>query len=349
MDNFMEGIIIDKIVADIIEKCSNDTIKRRLSALSQQEKDKRLEGKLNPFEVEDYKSQVKQLKNRTTDLLELMEEYGEEKSFMYDHIQKEVDFLEKGVFDYEKRIYRGYNFNEKVENVPKYNINDYSHDDIINETMADVSQRNVNFGRLEEIQLDNQKKLEFDEDEQDALFEYFRIEDNSSEINSVLDHNYGRVGYESYWDFWEHQSSLEDMREVHTDRANRKIKHMDSAMSKSEGLLQPTILYTGVGNSNIVDIHTRVGDKVSMKSFISASFQEGIAQRYGKEIEGDNLPNLYVRFLTPTGTKGVCANDRRVNDMEYFFEHEYLLDRGQNGTVVGIDYDTGCVTVLLDG
>lgn len=339
----------DLINADIYKKCSNNTIRNRLSKLTQEEKNERLEGKINPFEIGDYKFRISEL---DYEYKRLKRYIGENKSDdSIERVQKKIDFLEKKIFDYEKRIYRGYDFNKKLDKVPKYNINDFLNDDVINESMNDVLVGNVTFGRLEQLQLDKQKNIEFDETEEDKLFEYFHFDDVPLELNSVLDHNYGERGEfeKSIWDYWSHELYFDDiMSDIMSNKYKYPIQKIDSAMKKTEGLLQPTVLYTGVGHSNIVNIHTRVGDKVNMKSFISASFQEGIAQRYGKELEGDNLPKLYVKFLAPAKTKGICANDGRINDMEYFFEHEYLLDRGQNGTVVDIDYNTGCVTVLLE-
>ena len=75
-----------------------------------------------------------------------------------------------------------------------------------------------------------------------------------------------------------------------------------------------------------------------------------VAETYGGNTS-DNGARLYIKFLAPKGVKGVASNCRGNNERylsPFPWEHEYLLDKGQSGRIVDIDYDTGCVTVLLE-
>ena len=352
----MDEKIIDKILTDLIVKCSNDTLKQRLSKLSQVEKNEKLEGKINPFEAEDYKLRLNQLK----EYRERLERYlqKEEPSFAIDNLKEDIAFLEKKIFDYEKRIYRGYDFNKNIDKIPSYNIDDFVQDNIINDTMNDALKNITTFGDVEQAQIDKQEMIDFGVGNNlwdfNSLVDYF--DSTSENINSFLDRNYGSNGLKET-PTWDYNKQFQDneYEEYMTKECERQIRELDSIFDNSVGLIQPTVLYHGVANSNIVNIHTRIGDKVDMKSFISASFQEGVGERYGKEL-GESLPNLYVKFLAPKGTKGICANtdkgllmdEERYSLATYSFEHEFLFDRGNKGTVVDIDYDTGCVTVLLE-
>lgn len=105
-------------------------------------------------------------------------------------------------------------------------------------------------------------------------------------------------------------------------------------------------MYHGVQDSHLVDIHSRVGDTVRLSSYISTSFDKNVGQGYGEVTGG--VKHLFVRFLSPTGTRGIGANDNNVKLTNWKGEHEYLLDRGQSGKIVDIDYTEGMVTVLLD-
>ena len=50
----MEQIIIDKVLSDIIEKCSNKEIRAKLANMSVEEKKSLLNDKMNPFEKYEY-------------------------------------------------------------------------------------------------------------------------------------------------------------------------------------------------------------------------------------------------------------------------------------------------------
>ena len=333
---------IEKSITDAIEKCSNDVIHQRLSGLTREEKLERLDGKVNPFELEDYKADLNLL-----DYHKKLQEEG------YSTVDETVEFLEKEIFNYEKRIYRGYDLDKNKDKVPSYNIEDYSKD---NDTY-DSSKEIEDLGGLEQAQINSQSNINLTGDEAVSLCSYFG--NNSLQINSMLDHDYGSIS--EYSDMSTYDFMPQEVKDSLPNKYGDTVKNIDSAINKNEGLLQPTVLYTGVQHSHIVDVHTRIGDKITMPSYISTSFQEDIGVRYGQELKGYGVASkLYVKFLAPKGTKGFTANDNThtvtVDGNEYenvrlsghLAEHEYLLGRGQSGTVVDIDYDLGEVTILLD-
>ena len=292
--------------------------------VSQEKKNTFLEGKLNGFEEIHYGYLLKDLKN-CEDNIRKTEGDEHSKSFREDMIRMKNE-IEEGIFNYEKRIYRGYDLDKYTENLPKFNINDFKEDKLSEDETGDVESK----------QLESESSFPITSDEYGALNAYFYKE--SSMINKDLDHNYG-----SGW-----EDIPKDVRE-HIHEVNKElIKNIDSSINRNKGLIQPTVIYTGTMNNNVANIHTRIGEKINMKSYISASFHENVAKGHSnRNYEGytHNIPPIYVKFLAPKRTKGICANGV---DAHFSFEHEYLLGRGQSGTVVDIDYDTGCVTVLLD-
>ena len=163
----------------------------------------------------------------------------------------------------------------------------------------------------------------------------------STRINAELNPHYR----DDYW------LNLNDNERKNIKDINKGVlPFLISGMNKTKGLVDNTILYHGVDNSGLVNIHSRIGDKVDLKSFISTSFHESVAETYGGNTS-DNGARLYIKFLAPKGVKGVASNCRGNNERylsPFPWEHEYLLDKGQSGRIVDIDYDTGCVTVLLE-
>ena len=324
--------IITKIINDTIQKhnhISNDEIRTRMETMSTEEKKAELKGKLNPFEEKEYNSLCDDL-----EFWKLIEEDEKSENVDNPNTKKELERLTEEIFKYEKRIVRGYDLDKYKDNVPKYNEKDFKEE-------KPRKDGDDNIYELEQSQLDYQEEHMYidgehilGQSEVNGLTSYFGKK--STQINSELSSKY-KDG------LWENLPPT-TQKEFHEE--NKKlIPSIDSAMDKSPGLKYNTVLYHGVKDSHIVNINSRVGEKVKLTSFISCSYDKNVGESYG---EITNSGNLYVKFLVPEKTKGMCANDKHVSLTNYPSEHEYLLDRNQNGTIVDIDYTTGEVTILLE-
>ena len=329
----MEQIIIDKVLSDIIEKCSNKEIHAKLANMSSEEKKSLLNDKMNPFEKHEYDSLL--------DDLEFWESIANDEKQSTGSIgpntDEELKKIKEKLFFYDKRIIRGYDLEKYIDKVPPYNLKDFKEEKSRENASDDIYE-------LEQSQLDYQEKHMFidgkhilEDDECNALRSYFGKK--SGQINSELSPKKYKMG------LWEQLPS--NIKKDYHENNNVLIPLISKSISKSPGLEVDTVLYHGVQDSHLVDIHSRIGDNVRLNSFISTSYDKNIGMNYGEDI--GNSKRLYVKFLTPKKTNGICANDNNVQLTDWKGEHEYLLDKGNKGTIVDIDYNTGEVTVLLDG
>ena len=308
---------------------SNDEIRVKVGRMTLEEKKSLLDDKMNPFEKRNYDDLYKDLEVWES-VVEDEKSNGVENPYSAKELKKAIE----GIFNYEKRIIRGYDLDKHKDKVPSYDLNDFNE-----EKYGDDG--DVNIGSLEQSQLDYQEKHMYidgehilEDKEVSSLKDYFGRK--SGQINSQLSKKYKNG-------LWGEIPS--DMQKEWKEDNKNIIPNIDSAMKKSPNLEVNTVLYHGVQDSQIVDIHSRVGDKVNLTSFISTSYSERVGKSYGENIGGKTL---YVKFLAPKNTRGLCANDKHLTLTGYPTEHEYLLDRNQKGSIVDINYDTGIVTILLD-
>ena len=327
---------ISKSVYDAIVKCSNQEISSKLSGMSQEEKDGKLDGKLNPAEKDHYDYLI----GRRNDLENVIREHEKERERynsqgaddmvnMIDGLVKnfrnELNTYDKSIFGYEKRIVRGHKLNDGKD--VNYDLKKYSED---NDTLS-VSDNpmNVRLGDIENKQINLQQNIGLDSNNYDALMEYFGS--GSSLINSRL--NNGRE-WNSYSD-----SHKKDLNPV----LNESEKYLSDAIGKTKGLSQNTLLY----HRGSFDVSKVVGDHLKFKGYTSTSFQKGVADDWTNEFHKGS-PMYTYRFLTPSGTKGICANDNKNSILTHHREeHEYLLDKGVEGDIVDIDVKNHIVTLQL--
>jgi hypothetical protein len=304
---YYKGIISKELYI----KCSNLEIREKLSHLSIEEKKLKLKDKLNPAEKDDYDDILDEL-----DCLSIFDEDS-----MDDDIRSEIMYYQDQLFQYDKRIYRGYDFDKNKDNVPSYNLNDYKEEsphDSQDDTILPLEERQISI----QEPLSNHQEI--------CLMSYFGNDDYKN-INGELMDN----------DYW---NSLDETEQYYAHATNKHIRNgVDSAIRNSKGLLENMVLYHGTGDSGLISIHARIGDHLTFKPYISTSFNKNVGENY----KGDSF---LVKFLVPKGTKGICANDTKFSNhlTDYVNEHEYLLGRGNKGTIVDIDYGSMMVTVLLE-
>ena len=308
-----------KIIEYILIKCSNDEIKDKLSRLSQEEKNEKLIGKLNPLEKKEYDDLVNE-----QDFWSMIDEDTNHED---PTAIEELNRINGILFDYEKRIYRGYDLDKNKSNVPVYDVDDYVED-------AFIGMYDNNLGQVEIEQINHQRDtVSLSDNEKQGLRAYFGNE--YKHINGELDERYG----DGYWN-----RLNKSEQDFYHEKNKVLVPSIDSAIDKNTGLTVSTILYHGTNDSNLINIHTRIGDHIKTKGYVSTSFNRRVGEGYG------SMPGCFViQFLAPVGTKGLSANIGGLTDE--LGEHEYLLGRGQSGTVVDIDYDNKppLCRVLLDG
>ena len=323
--------MVDKrIIEDIIKnKCSNSEIKNKLSVMSDEEKYIGLKDKLNSAEIDHYNTVTSRLEM----LKETIREYEEEvkkdpnsffKNFLSD-FKKQQKELEKILFDYDKRIFNGYRLREEKQvtvDESRFEIDD----DFVDE---DVD--NFSLGRIEEKNVDNQN-FEFKNGELSSINSYFH---SAYELlNSKL--NNGKR--------WNNLSKSE--RDSRASQLNTMDKHLSNVINSSKGLVEDTVLY----RNGRFDVSLIVGDRIKFKGYTSTSFQKHVAEDWDDTMEIDeNLGSInYVyKILAPKGTKGICANDKKYELTTYPEEHEYLLGKDLEATIVDVDSENHIVTIAL--
>lgn len=295
-----------KQIEYIIIKCSNDSLREKYSRLSNDELKEKLTGKMNPLEWEDYEG-----------ILNELEFYSlfDEKDISPD-MRKEIEDYQERLFEYNKRIDRGYDLDKNKSNVPNYDLSDFVEDNF-------TGMYDNNLGEHETNQIQYQdENLTLTEENMNALRAYFGSD--YAHINGEVNKDYK----EGYWD----RLSEAERREYHNQNL-KIIPNIDETIKNSPGLITSTVLYHGTNDSNIINIHTRVGDNIKLKGYTSTSFNKEVGKGYGS-MSGA----FVVQFLAPKGLKGVCANTHGLTGE--IGEHEYLLGKGVNGTVLDIDYNS---------
>ena len=316
-------MVSEDVISYVINKClSLSRIHEKLSLLSDDEKLDLLKDKTNPFELEDYQNNIKKLNNL---------KYIKDKKqvLIYDSIDDDIKKYEDEIFQYERRIYDGYEPRVN-EDVPSYNLKDF-HKDAIRIDIGIYG--TVDLGEIEEIQINNQQDITWSKKEMTSLSMWHG--DEYEFINGSI---YGT----NRWNDFLKEVNDDDpsMYDTVIQDMNNTKRHITNSINKTNGLLQPTVLYYGASH---FDIHKIVGDKISFDGYISSTFSEHTGKHYQDNYLGEGF--LY-KFLAPTGTKGICMNSK---DLYMFgWEHEYLLGRNTSGTIVDIDYNNREITVLLD-
>ncbi|WP_407420685.1 phage minor head protein [Methanobrevibacter sp.] len=148
-------------------------------------------------------------------------------------------------------------------------------------------------------------------------------------------------GYIRQDDYWEEIMSVmsEKEREFCMENTKKLNKNLDSALEKSPGLIQDTILYRA---DDCFDVTLAVGDYGNFSGFPSTSFQERGADQFLDE------GRYKVKILAPKGTKGIAMNGKHGWNAKTS-EHEFLLQTNQKYIVLDVNHDpkVRTATVLL--
>lgn len=338
--------ILEAINKSIAEKCwTKAQIQEKLSALSREEKIALLKGRLTPLEWEDYNSIV----DSHRELVEEWEDRIKKGQIDKDKIPEVYEFLkdmektytDTELFKYERRIFENYTVPTDLE-IPVINEKDYVHD----ESIPFASQDDENYYDLmmgrDRINPVEAKQIELQENnvyltanESRWISSYFL--DNYTFLKNRINHNTDVL--EELYDHYE-------LAELEHDFPYMK-KHMDNAISKTDGLVEPTILF----HSGVVDPTLIPGMHGTWKNYISTSFQEVMMEHH----TGENPSYWDIVIYAPKGTKGICGNGNHyfegkpISQLNQFtWEHEYLLGRNTGYTVVSMDYENHRQVVILD-
>ena len=300
------------IVESAIYKCS---YKSQLSKYSASEKRELLEDKCNEAELQEYDMYKEWLDDDLEKLFQLNKEDSLDKAHQryVDELHHRINRFEKKLYNYEKRIVNGYTLSNNP--VPVIDKNKFKEDDN-GDRGGGVSSAK---GELEQKQIDSQEEHGYSDFEKNGMDEWFGYGHNN--INRSL--------YEK--DFY--KEWLDDVEKKRVNSAKRAIS---SAIHKSNGLIQDTLMFHG----GRFDISLNPGDHFNWNGYLSLSYNEGSADRF---VSYGFMYKCYV----PMGTKGVAGNDKQLNN-HMQTEHEYLLDKGTGATVLNVDYENRIVEVLID-
>lgn len=239
--------------------------------------------------------------------------------------RKNLEDNKEGRFQYERRIIQG-NKKKDLNEPPQVDISKYATE----KDNPNEDTNNVKYGKIEQGMIDKQSQITFTNDNIDCLTSYFS--DGFALVNSRL--NNGKQ--------W---SSLSKEEQEHKSKnLNYLEKNLSDAISKTSGLSNPTRLY----HFGEFDVSLVGGDRVKFKGYTSTSFQKSVATDWGDTYHSHGVEYTY-ELLCDTGTKGVCANDNHQRNLTHHKEeHEYLLDKGVEGTILNVDVENHIVTVLVE-
>lgn len=371
----------NKILKDIFIKCSKASIQRRIQQYTPTERLNQLteKNKLTPIEERIYLEEIRNLENEIDNVYDDFEEkyytdyYDEDydtfeeflenlpkhyKNLLNNQIKEITDKYNETLYNYDKRLYLPYEISKGNQPIPKFNWDDYQHDkngiEKFDEELAGDdyyfkrSASRQSIGEIEETQINLQEQnTKFTKKEEYWLRRYFedgklptfltykihqREPKNYPAIDTIFHEN-------EEGDIYEEIIETNLTQEWQKNYKNIK-NHLDKVINKTEGLTKPTILY----HAGRPDPTLLPGDKGKWKGYKSMSFQEQVMDKHASINKG----YWNIITLAPTGTKGICANDHRFTGISYLDEHEYLLGRNTEYTVVDIDYGTETEIVILN-
>lgn len=332
--------ILEAINKSINEKCWTIThMQEKLASFSRDEKTQMLQGRLTPLEWEDYNNLVKEYEEDIQRYQEFLDsgEISEDKIpqllKLFDDLKERLD---EDLFQYDRKIIEKYSLPTDLK-IPVIDESEYVHDESVplgEDYESRMGRSRINPVEASQIAL-QEDHVYFTEAESGWLSGYF-----------LGDYQYIKNRINGNRDVLGDIMSPEDIMEM--DRQFPYIKkHMDNAINKTDGLIQPTILY----HAGPIDTSLIPGMHGTFKSYTSATFQERTSKAYAEEKDGYWEMVIYA----PKGTKGVCGNgyhyyhNSNIGQLnQYTFEHEYLLGRNTGYTVVDIDYENHRQVVILD-
>ena len=296
--------------------------------MSQVEKMRKIQLTLNPGEFEwyNYLKRVQELHKKW------IEDELNEKGYLSPHYKEmrdeELPQFEKDIFSLERKILEK---PKPSKPIPQVNESDYAMEEQIKEKFMN------SIGSLEQKQIDLQNKtMSFTFNEFIDIGDYFG--EGYRDINSKLIKPSKKWGKD-----W-----TPDVRKRLVRETNRKIKTITNAIDNTPGLIQNTLVF----HQGFFDVTKVAGDKVKFKTFVSASYQQNVANfmKHTYSSYPSELSYTY-KILLPEGHKGLCANGEGYKSFSlarHENEQELLLNRGLEGTIQNIDYENHIVTLVVE-
>ena len=284
-------------------------IKQELSKLSEREKLKELKQTLDKGQTKAYTQLMSELKRTSPS------------SKKYKEVQAKI-------FEYDKLLFKPKN------KVPEIDITKFKMDEQVGEVHT------IKNTILEKKQIDIQNKINLTMAEESDLHAYGGkphayingfLKKNDDWDKFVLDMS--SKGY-SEEELIKGSNSLRGMEDI--------ISNMDSAMVKSSGLTQDTVIFSGTE----FDGTLRAGDFSSFTEYRSCSYQYDSAESF----KIGNPDRYMVKIYAPEGQKGIAMNAKMSDGNRlgfYSHEHEFLLPRDQEFQVIDVDHFNKQATILL--
>ena len=309
------------------------------------EEEIKLPEKERPYSQYNYKTWEERLQKFKDEIIEWekeQEETGKDHSQMIsiteELIQRyydEREQREQELFQFERRIVDT-DWKRTRQEPP---ITNDRHYEIDTQLGNDVKGRLGNeLGVIEQRQINAQKEVKFLKKELNSLYEQYGA--GAYILNS-------KIYKGPYWD--------NVLNSVPIEKRDKFIKgwekidtNIHNAMQKSPGLVQDTTLYHG----GTFDVTKMIGDIIEFKGYTSTSFQEPVANYFSTSMSGSarhQAEEYTYKILAKKGAKGICGNDKTQGTLsEYFWQHEYLLDKGFKGKIADIDYENHIVTIVQE-
>ena len=297
-----------QIVESGSKKEYNKYLIEKINNLSQSEKFKKLGPLLNSAQQDKYVDLVQTEKRLTKELKSTFDEIELKK------LNKQLNVISNEKLEYEKLIYKP----KPANAVTKVNKADYKSD---TQGIGYATERSV----FEKKQISTQKNINWTTDEKIAVDRYYSEE--YWKVNGYIENS---NKYQNYL-----ASLSETNRKKFIKEIKQNIEYIDSAMAKSKGLTQKTILY----RSGVLGEDLNPGDVGIWNKVTSASFQKRGAEGFWNEFKYD------ITILADEGQKGIAANDPIFSSFTH--EHEFTLPRRQEYEVLEVDHKKKTATVLL--
>ena len=306
------------IMEETSSNLTETEIKQKLSKLSLEEKYELLDNVLDEGQLHNWIELTDKLDSLDYKLSQAIERNNQK---AIEGFTKAKEKALNMMYEYERLIYT------KPNKIPDIDFTKFIMDNQVGEVHT------IKNTLLEKKQINIQNKIGLTSDESFALHTY------GGKSHDIIN------GFFTKDEVWEEYLSKRvsegwTEKEIIEDFENTFIKHIDSAMAKSPGLTQDTVIYSGAPFEG----HLRVGDISSFDGYRSCSYQIDSAESF-------NYPERYmVKIYAPEGQKGIAMNGNGNHGERlgfYSHEHEFLLPKNQKFQVIEVDHEHQQATILL--
>ena len=320
LDYFNADEIVQQAMAEntsIPEVLTDEQIKEKLLGMSLEDKYEKLDKILDEGQIREWISLTDKLDDLDLKIVRYTSKGAKPPKLLQDARNKLLDKM----FAYEKYIFG------PPRPIPKINIENFVLD---NQKVGEA--HTIEGTILEKRQIHIQEKIIMSVDEFGSVKSYGGIE--HFRINGYIRQN------QNWIDYINSALTKGRTRDEVIRETKKIIRNMDSAIAKTPGLEQDSIIFRAC---DTFEGHLRAGDVSSFKGYASCSFQKESAKGFHDD------GRYMLKILAPKGQKGIAMNAKNNGQKftTYSHEHEYLLPRNQEFQVLEVDHLNKTATILL--